>query len=157
MMSKFYPKNCALLALPVLLTSVGLTARADMAVLLKEEHSGYVPDYLTRRLSCRIESNRVTKSTTIGFFSRTESFNIQLEAQDSLRRLMLEAQRAGITDSGMVPTDVATVSWAASINSEGDLKLGGIESGRYYYNESDAANALRFMIDSLCGTLPEPG
>lgn len=131
-------------------------ASADMALLLKEERSGFVPNHSIRNLSCRIEPNRVTKTTTIGFFTRTESFDIHLDAMDSLSHLMQEAQHAGITDYGMAPTDIPTVSWSASLNSEGDLKLGGIESGRYFYNESEAANALRFMIDSMCGSIPEP-
>jgi len=143
-------------SIPVLLSFLPCAGFADMALLLKEENSGFVPDYLMRHMSCRIEPSRVLKTTTIGFFTRNESFDIRLDAQDSLRHLMKEAQRSGITDSGMAPTDVPTVSWSASLNIEGDIKLGGIEHGRFFYNESDEANALRFMIDSLCGTMPEP-
>lgn len=144
-------KSC----LAVILALIPLTAFADMALLMKEENSGFVPNYLFRQMSCRIEATRVTKVTNVGFFSRREVFDIRLEDRDNFRHLLLDAQRAGITDSGPAPTDVPTVTWSASLNSEGDLKLGGIENGRFFYNESEAANALRFMIDSLCGTMPE--
>lgn len=71
------------------------------------------------------------------------------------QRLCSELFIPANTDTGPAPTDVPTVTWSASLNSEGDLKLGGIENDRFFYNESEAANVLRFMIDSLCGTMPE--
>lgn len=141
--------------LPGILALIPWTAFADMALLMKEENSGFVPDYLFRQMSCRIETTRVTKITKLGFFSRTEVYDIRLEDRDNFHHLLLDAQRAGITDTGPAPTDVPTVTWSASLNSEGDLKLGGIQGGRFFYNESEAANALRFMIDSLCGSMPE--
>jgi hypothetical protein len=146
--------------LNTMMVSLGLAAFvpqafADMALLMKEETNGYVPSYIMQHLQCRIEETRVTKMTRIGFFVRSESIDIRLEAPEELRQLMREAQRAGITDSGGASVDSPTVRWSASLNSEGDIQLGGIEHGRFYYNLSEAGQALRLVIDNLCGSLPE--